>query len=507
MSQKLEDFDVISVVGTGSFGTCYKIRHKISKQFYVWKAIDYGKLSEEKKKLLVSEVNLLSQLQHPNIVEYFDRIVRKETCTLYIIMEWCQGGDLSALIRACRIENKKFDEPFIWKALVQISKALQVCHTRLPQMTLLHRDIKPANIFIDSKGNFKLGDFGLAQNEDECSLSDNIVGTPYYMSPEIIRGKKYDRKSDIWALGCLIYELCSLVPPFRGVTLQELVSNIKGGRYPPIPEFYSEHLHTVVTFMLTVKREFRPTIEMIIHHPLVVARVTSDPHSVNKPSQIKYRERSEEKIRELKKLSNGISNISLSQRNPEEISEALFKERWLNRLENLRERESKLREREEILTLKEESLNNKEKYLSLLEKRTKERMTQAQLYLNRKKGKLSGSIEDMSDISADPGDTSILPTSAKFNPSGLPKPCFLRLSSSRKTVASKHVHFERKPLKESGANRPHSAGDKFLKQYVIDPRIDEMVWLEQKRNNFQTKHIESTNKENVGTFKNTKKTK
>lgn len=80
-------------------------------------------------------------------------------------------------------ENKKFDEPFIWKALFQISKALQVCHTRLPQMTLLHRDIKPANIFIDSKGNFKLGDFGLAQKEDDCNSSDNIVGTPYYMSP------------------------------------------------------------------------------------------------------------------------------------------------------------------------------------------------------------------------------------------------------------------------------------------------------------------------------------
>ncbi|XP_024220087.2 serine/threonine-protein kinase Nek2 [Halyomorpha halys] len=506
MSQKLDDFDVISVVGTGSFGTCYKIRHKFSKEFYVWKAIDYGKLSEEKKKLLVSEVNLLSQLHHPNIVEYFDRIIRKETSTLYIIMEWCQGGDLSALIKTCRIENKKFDESFIWKALYQISKALQVCHTKLPQMTLLHRDIKPANIFIDSKGNFKLGDFGLAQSEDDCNTSDNIVGTPYYMSPEIIRGRKYDRKSDIWALGCLIYELCSLIPPFRGVTLQELVLNIKAGRYPPIPEFYSEHLHTIVTFMLTVKREFRPTVEMIIHHPLVVVHVTPELHTANKPSQMKYKERSEEKIQELKDLSKGISNISLSQRNPEDISEALFKERWINRLENLRERESKLREREELLSLKEESLNNKEKYLSLLEKRTKERMTQAQLYLNRKKGKLSNSIEDMSDISADPGDTSILPTSAKFNPSGLPKPCFLRLSSSRKTVASKHVHFERKPLKESGANVQHFAGDKFQKQYFMDPRIEEMMWLEQKRNNFQIRQFESTNKENVSTFKN-KKTK
>lgn len=259
--------------------------------------------------------------------------------------------------------------------------------------------------------------------------------------------------------------------------------------------------------MLTVKREFRPTIEMIIHHPLVVANLTSDLHTSIKPSQTKYRERSEEKIQD---LSKGISNISLSQRNPEEISEALFKERWFNRLENLRERESKLREREEILSLKEESLNNKEKYLSLLEKRTKERMTQAQLYLSRKKGsKLSGSIEDMSDISADPGDTSILPTSAKFNPSGLPKPYFLRLSSSRKTVASKHVHFERKPLKETGANMPRLAGDrdKFLNQYIIDPRIDEMVWLEQKRNNFQAKQFESTNKENVSTFKNAKKIK
>lgn len=498
MPQRLEDYEVLGIVGSGSFGTCYKVCHKNTKQTYVWKAIDYGRLTEEKKQLLVSEVNLLSKLNHPNILQYFDRILHRETTTLYIITEWCQSGDLGALIKDSRKEGKLFDESFIWKALHQISKALQVCHTRLHQITLLHRDIKPANVFIDAKGNFKLGDFGLARSEEDCSYSDNIVGTPYYMSPEIIKGRKYDRKSDIWALGCLIYEMCALSPPFRGTTLQELMSNIRSGLYPPIPEIYSENMKKIVSFMLSVKKEFRPTVEMILHHPLVIMNIKPD-HQIKLPSKLLHEEyhrklKMEENV--LFELSKGARNMSISQKEPEEISEALFKDRWLSRLESLREREAKLREREENVVLKEHSLHNKEKYLSLLEKKTKEKMHLAQVYLNRKKGKWTGSNENITDISADAGDSNIFPTTAKLNPDLLPKLNFTRGASSRRTVASKHVHFNTKALKENNGNT--------ALPLLMEHKNRATLWSEQKHSGYQLSRQDAANKENMTFLKNVK---
>ncbi|KAI5730741.1 hypothetical protein M8J76_016910 [Diaphorina citri] len=255
----LSDYQVIHAIGSGSFGTCYKVRHKHTNKYFVWKVIDYGDMSEEKKKLLVSEVNVLSELDSEYIVKYHDRIIDPDITTLYIIMEYCAGGDLASLIKKCKRTEQYLDERFIWKVLYQLSKALQVCHSSC----ILHRDIKPANVFLDENNNVKLGDFGLARilNMNE-SHSYTLVGTPYYMSPEVIKGGKYDLKSDIWALGCLLYELCSLNPPFHGDSIKDL--------FHRIPIHYSEYLHHIVIFMLSKNNETRPNIETLLQHPLVV---------------------------------------------------------------------------------------------------------------------------------------------------------------------------------------------------------------------------------------------
>lgn len=277
---KLADYEVLCVIGTGKFGTCYKVKNKLSNKIFVWKAIDYSDMDEDRRQQLISEIKILKQLSHPNIVKYFNHIVNKATHTLYIIMENCDGGDLAQMIRKCAQSQCHFEETFIWRVLYQLSKALQGCHSHKSTSTILHRDIKPANVFLDADGNIKLGDFGLARIlSGTNNFAQSVVGTPYYMSPEIIKGGKYNRKSDIWSLGCLMYELCALVPPFSGRHMASLSRNITDGRFNRIPRYYSADLQKIIAFMLSVEHGYRPTIDIILHHPTVLMHIRDTPSS------------------------------------------------------------------------------------------------------------------------------------------------------------------------------------------------------------------------------------
>lgn len=270
----LQDYEVISVIGNGAFGTCFKVRDKETGNLYAWKGMDYDELSEFQKESLVSEIRVLRQLQHPNIVQYFHHLVNYEAKSIFIVMECCEGGDLALLIAKAKAENKRFEERYIWRVLFQVCRALQVCHNKIKEGTILHRDIKPANIFLDMEGNAKLGDFGLARmlRRNEY-FAETFVGTPYYMSPEIVKGSKYDRKSDVWAVGCLIYEMCSLRPPFKGKKFHQLSANISIGKFSSIPNIYSQDLQDIIAYMLEVENGQRPSIEVISRHPILVRNI------------------------------------------------------------------------------------------------------------------------------------------------------------------------------------------------------------------------------------------
>lgn len=133
-------------------------------------------------------------------------------------MEYCEGGDISTLIKRSKKEKKYIPEEMIWDIVAQVLLALQTCHNR-PEGKILHRDLKPGNIFLDGDFNVKLGDFGLSRvMGDESIFAYTHVGTPYYMSPEQINEQKYNEKSDIWSLGCIIYEISALRAPFEATT-------------------------------------------------------------------------------------------------------------------------------------------------------------------------------------------------------------------------------------------------------------------------------------------------
>ncbi|XP_016337959.1 serine/threonine-protein kinase Nek2 isoform X1 [Sinocyclocheilus anshuiensis] len=309
---------------------------KSDGKILVWKVLDYGSTAEAEKQMLVSEVNLLRELKHPNIVRYYDRIIDKTNTTLYIVMEYCEGGDLASLINRCIKDRRYLKEEFILRVMAQLSLALKECHGRSNgSSTVLHSDLKPANIFLDVKQNVKLGDFGLARilNHD-TSFAKTFVGTPYYMSPEQINRTSYNEKSDIWSLGCLLYELCALSPPFTAYNQTELAGKIREGKFRRIPYRYSNDLNTVLSKMLNLKDYLRPSVESILQNSLISGYVAQE----QKRLQEKQRRRS-------------VDVEQPKHPEPSLLAELRLKEQIL------REHEQALKEREQRLEQNEENIS------------------------------------------------------------------------------------------------------------------------------------------------------
>ena len=327
----MEKYEPISYIGKGNFGSITKIKRKIDGKILVWKELNYGVMSEKDRNRIVSEVNILRELHHPNIVKYYDRIIDKKNTKLFIVMEYRPGGDLSQLIKRNRKTKQYFSEDIIWKIFSQVVSALYACHMH-KEGKILHRDIKPSNIFIDQENNIKLGDFGLSRvlNKD-ISFAVSRVGTPYYMSPEQIDEIKYNEKSDIWSLGCFLYELTTLHPPFEAHTHLNLALKIKSGKVEKIPNIYSDNLGKLIGMLMNIDQNIRPNIKEIIAIPEISLRI--------KEKRIK------ENLKKLKKMENELKIRELNTKEKEE--QLLIKEKYLN------EREKNISQREEYIKNKE----------------------------------------------------------------------------------------------------------------------------------------------------------
>lgn len=153
---------------------------------------------------------------------------------------------------------------------MQICLAIKHIHDR----KILHRDLKSQNIFITASGRIKLGDFGIAKVLSKTTdNAKSIVGTPYYLSPEIVENKPYNFKSDIWSLGVLLYEMCSLKPPFDASSLHFLALKIVRGVYPSLPPQYTRDLKALTARMLSIDPLRRPTVHQILKEPVIRNRI------------------------------------------------------------------------------------------------------------------------------------------------------------------------------------------------------------------------------------------
>lgn len=264
-------FEPLDIIGTGSFGIIRKVKRTSDGLILARKELNYGRMDERDLRQLGEEVNILQNLRgNEHIVKYFERYVDKQNFMLYILMEYCSQGDLAGVISRCRRDQVHLSEDTIWSYLAQITTALADCHSSEEEAgkkkpIILHRDIKPENVFLNHFGLVKLGDFGLSKAMEMAAFTNTYVGTPYYMSPELINGQQYDVKSDIWALGCLIYELCAWHPPFHQAQTQpELAKLIREGKIPNLPRGYSSQLTALIKSMLRQDPKLRPDAKTIL---------------------------------------------------------------------------------------------------------------------------------------------------------------------------------------------------------------------------------------------------
>ncbi|CAE7256440.1 NEK4 [Symbiodinium microadriaticum] len=256
-------YEDLKVIGRGQYGKAHLVRSEGDEQYYIAKTIDLTCLSSKERETAKQEVALLSRLNHPNIVSYKDNFfMGANQDTLVIIMQYCEGGDLATYIKDMLKKKTRIDEYQIMHYFVQILQALQYIHGE----RILHRDLKTSNLFLmKSKSVVKLGDFGISRVlEGSIEAAITVVGTPYYMSPEVCENKPYTFKSDVWSLGCCLYELCMLKHAFSADNLLGLVYKIVSDKYEPIPERYTPQLNTLIQRMLEKNAEQRPSVRDLL---------------------------------------------------------------------------------------------------------------------------------------------------------------------------------------------------------------------------------------------------
>eukprot|EP00943_MAST-04B_sp_MAST-4B-sp1_P000713 g713.t1 len=373
----MDQYRVLDLVGKGSFGVVRKIQRRSDGRILVWKELNYGSMSDKEKQLVVSEVNILRELRHPHILRYYDRIIDKPTTKLFVITEYCEGGDLGKLIKRYRAKAGRIDEQRIWKYFAQIIMALSACHRRKEKGTLkpiLHRDIKPANVFLDRHGNVKMGDFGLARElSSQSKFARTNVGTPYYMSPEQTNGLKYDERSDIWAVGCVLYELAALRPPFQARNQVALAMKINAGKFDRIPMSYSDDLHRAIRWMLHINLKNRPRVEECQSIPQVKAfyasqkQLTAAKNDVQKGNSVKTSTSTTALVAREKKVAD--KELELCRREKklnENIEKIKMEDKLLKEKEsNLKRLEQKLLRLQTDLTLRETRLETAEMEMRL----------------------------------------------------------------------------------------------------------------------------------------------
>ncbi|KAJ7388729.1 Serine/threonine-protein kinase 36 [Desmophyllum pertusum] len=278
----MERYHVLEVIGEGSFGKVYKGRKKFSGQVVALKFIPKVGRSEKELKNLQREIDIMRNLEHENIIKLLDSFeTPKEVC---VVTEYAEG-ELFQILE----DDGSLPEQQVRMIACQLVKALYYLHSH----RILHRDMKPQNILLGKGGVVKLCDFGFARAMSINTLVlTSIKGTPLYMSPELVQEKPYDHNSDLWSVGCILYELYVGTPPFYTNSIFQLVNLICRDTVK-WPENMSPDFQSFLQGLLTKDPNKRLSWPYLLRHPFVADGINeaeleriSDPEMFEKPSNV-----------------------------------------------------------------------------------------------------------------------------------------------------------------------------------------------------------------------------
>ena len=261
----MQDFEIIKPLGKGAFASVFLVRRKEDNNIYALKRVTIDKLKKKEQDNSVNEVRILASINHINVIGYKEAFYEESSKTLNIVMEYADDGDLNSKINQVKQLKQHFSESKIWIYAIQMLMGLKALHDK----KIMHRDLKSANVFLMKNGICKLGDLNVSKVA-KMGVLRTQTGTPYYASPEVWKDGPYNYKSDLWSIGCVVYELCMLRQPFKGSNMDELYKNVLRGKYKEIDgKIYSKDLSDLIAMLLRVDPKKRPGCKEVLESDVV----------------------------------------------------------------------------------------------------------------------------------------------------------------------------------------------------------------------------------------------
>lgn len=272
-------YHIGEMLSRGNFGEAWTLVRASDRTVLAGKVMLLGSMSDRQRLRAKSEVSCICAVS-----DHFGCVNFVEDCEyndkLLIIMEYCDAGDLGYQLQYRHRNNQRFDEPEIKKILLQLVLSLNVMHRH----RILHRDLKAKNILISTSGIVKIGDFGLSRAYDQSvteGVAQTFCGTPLYIAPELWRSERYGKRADVWSLGCILYEMMALRPPFRSENWNELREEVLRGLYAPLDTTrYSQDLINIVHMCLRLDASTRIDTDGLLMLPYLREALMEFPSAV-----------------------------------------------------------------------------------------------------------------------------------------------------------------------------------------------------------------------------------
>ncbi|KAF2076337.1 hypothetical protein CYY_002343 [Polysphondylium violaceum] len=256
------EFDLLECLGRGSFGSVFKAVHKRTGYIVAVKLVPVNEDFQE----ILKEINIMKQCRSKYVVQYFGNYFKDETC--WIIMEYCALGSVSDMMN---VTNRILNEEQIALVCYSVLKGLYYLHKN----SKIHRDIKPGNILVTLSGECKLADFGVSGQLSERTRKRNtVIGTPFFLAPEVIQEVGYDNKADIWALGISAIEMAEFHPPYHDLHPMRVLFMIPTAPSPTLKDStWSPEFSDFIRLCLAKEQSQRPSAKELLKHPFFEKKV------------------------------------------------------------------------------------------------------------------------------------------------------------------------------------------------------------------------------------------